>query len=134
MQKVAVLVDDDKDDLDLLSDCIRQVDERITCICFADAEEAMTYFASGASAAPTYIFLDVNMPKVRGDELLMELRKRRQFNVTIVAIYSTSMPSETSAEFIRQGADFALAKPSEYRKYFEDLQKILTAERLTVRT
>jgi CheY-like chemotaxis protein len=130
VKKVAVLVDDDRDDLDLLSECIREVDDTVDCICFTDPEEAINYFNSRISRVPTYIFLDVNMPKVTGELVLKELRSRGRFDPTIVIMYSTSMPLEATAEFIRLGADFALAKPNEYRIYFEDLRKILGTARL----
>ena len=59
-------VDDDKDDLDLLSEAIREVSPDFDFVTAHNGVEALALLNSDFFDLPAYIFLDINMPLMDG--------------------------------------------------------------------
>jgi CheY-like chemotaxis protein len=124
----AVLVDNDVDDLELLK---RQIDKHhanIRCICFDDPVDALRAITEEFIVAPDYIVTDVNMPKMNGDELVAELRKRPEFNHTVICVLSTHMPGDSVQKMKKIGADYAFQKPTEFILYKGILAEVFSKD------
>ena len=65
-----VLVEDDKDDQEIIKEVLHQVNIPNKLVCFANGQEALDYLKTTADQ-PFLIFCDVNMPLMDG----LELRK-----------------------------------------------------------
>jgi CheY-like chemotaxis protein len=74
MAMTILYADDDKDDRDLLSEALEQIDPSISCITAHDGKEALSILQENRTL-PDYIFLDVNMPVMDGKKCLTELKK-----------------------------------------------------------
>lgn len=130
MSKLAILIDDDKDDLELMEEVLQQIDSTLRYMRFSYPEEAMdALLRMENDQPPDYIFMDINMPKISGDMFLSMLRKRDGFNRCVITLYSTSMPEQTAQLLIRSGADHVFEKPVHMEVYFDVLQKILSGDR-----
>jgi CheY-like chemotaxis protein len=65
-----VLIDDDVDDLELLSNALRELQVKNEIIVFNDATKALNFFRE-METKPFFVLCDINMPNLNG----LELRK-----------------------------------------------------------
>lgn len=114
-------IDDDRDDREMFCDALKDIDPDIDCIGKESAEDALRYLNTSATL-PTYIFLDINMPKVGGIECLKTLKGNDKFAGIPVIIFSTSVNKNEIAQVRKLGADY-LAKDSTYSKYVASLKR-----------
>lgn len=112
MSKTVVLIDDDEDDLEFLKETLESIDASLCCICFSSPVEALQAISNRMIAIPSFVFTDVNMPRMRGEEVVQELRKRQEYNKTIITVSSTSMPEDVSKNLKNMGANYTFKKPS----------------------
>jgi CheY-like chemotaxis protein len=118
--KNIILVDDDVDDRDLFLEAMEFINPLAEIKTSKDGEELMEYLAT-VSKSPDVIFLDLNMPRKNGKECLKELRISKQFRLTPIVIFTTSLNPVDVQETFAQGATFFMRKPNS----FEELKQIL---------
>ncbi|MEJ1237388.1 response regulator [Chryseolinea sp. T2] len=124
-----IVIDDDLDDLDIMSDVIATVDPSVNCLTFKDPVEAVNELLSISGSPPRYIFIDHNMPIMRGDEVLKKLRADDRFQESIIVLISTSMPMTTSSLLYEGGANYAVEKPNRLANYYTLLKSIFRNHR-----
>ena len=66
-----IIIEDDLDDQDILTEVFKELNYRNEIIFFDDGEKALTYLTA-TEVEPFIIFSDINMPKLSG----MELREK----------------------------------------------------------
>lgn len=125
MSKTVILIDDDQDDLDLMKETIRKIDESIFCISFIYPEEALRVVNRELVIVPNFIFIDINMRGLTGDKLLKEFRKNKALDNAVITMFSTSMPSTVAQALKDSGADFTFQKPSRVTEYPKVIAPIL---------
>ena len=130
---VILLVDDDPGDQELtrraLQDDVLRADLRIV----SDGEEALDYlFQRGvyegfeAAPRPNLILLDLNMPKVSGQEVLAEIKQEPELNGIPVVILTTS---EQEADILRSynlGCNSYIQKPVDIDRFVECIRQLRT--------
>ena len=127
MAKTAILIDDDRDDLEFLQEAIKEVDKSLVCIPYVYCDEAIRDIATESKFIPNYIFIDINMPKISGDECLRLLRKNPNFDKVTITMFSTSMPNNVSQVLKTSGADFTFEKPHRLEAYHTILKRIFAS-------
>jgi len=115
-------VDDDLDDLTILSDAIEEVDPKMKCLLAKDGKDALALL-DDLIVLPDIIFLDINMPVMNGKEFL--LRKNPKLKDIPVVVYSTTLQPEEISEFFKLGANEFLPKPNRFNQLVEDLRLVL---------
>jgi CheY-like chemotaxis protein len=112
-----VLVDDSADDLVFARRLIDKAGLRHPVLAFLSSEDALAHFASLARSArtpaslfPGVIFLDVNMPRLNGFELLVRLRKDKAYGQAKVVMFSSSDQPKDQERARALGADHYLVK------------------------
>ena len=70
-------LDDDEDDRKLFAKATKEVDGTITCLSASDGMEGPVFLRDGRHEVPDFIFLDLRMPGITGEECLMPLKKSR---------------------------------------------------------
>jgi CheY-like chemotaxis protein len=111
MRMDILLVDDDEDDRKLFFDATREVDGTITCISVPNGEEALLYLKDEGNRLPDYIFLDLRMPGLSGEECLVEMKKEERLAPIPVIVYTTSRDVRESIRLKELGAAHFMSKP-----------------------
>jgi CheY-like chemotaxis protein len=75
---------------------------------------------------PDLIFLDLNMPKLNGKQVLREIKSRESLKAIPVIMYSTSFAPRDIEEIGQLGAAFHLLKPSRFDDLCRSLSEILS--------
>jgi CheY-like chemotaxis protein len=82
----------------------------------------MEYLNQEDAILPEVLFLDLNMPRKNGLEVLHEIKANPKFDAIAIAIYSTSSSEEHIEETFVSGANIYIKKPSD----FNTLKKVLS--------
>lgn len=126
MRKTVAIIDDDQDDLEIMEHVIKTIDPTIHCTSFIYPEEAINKFLTDDPAKlPGFVFIDINMPGLRGDKCLQVLRSNDSFEAVKIIMYSTSMPESIAEELKNSGANFVFEKPVRIKAYSEIISQIL---------
>jgi CheY-like chemotaxis protein len=117
MQKRLLLIDDDPDDVELFCEAVKEIGNA-ECNYTYNANDAIE-FLKNTFQKPDYIFLDVNLPRTNGKQLLVQLKNNPQYSDIPVIIYTNLKHPQQIEEFYKLGASFYLIKPAG----FEPLKK-----------
>jgi two-component system chemotaxis response regulator CheY len=71
------------------------------------------------------IFLDVNMPTMKGDECLEKIRANEQYNDIKVIMATTEAEKKTVMKIMKTGANGYLVKPFNYERVVKALLPIV---------
>lgn len=128
-QQTIVVIDDDLDDLDIMNEVISTVEPEAICVTFKDAKTAVSELLANRNLVPNYIFIDYNMPKMRGDACLEILRQVDHLRDSVIVMISTSMPDLTTSKLYKAGANYAVEKPRRLADYYTLLKSIFRNHR-----
>lgn len=71
-----LIIDDDVEDQEIFIEALSEVNADIICDSVISGEEAIAYLESVEKKLPELIFLDMNMPKLNGKQVLHEIKKK----------------------------------------------------------
>ena len=106
-----LLVDDDEDDRKLFFEAVGEVDKTIRCIEAIDGQQALLYLNDAANPLPDFIFLDLRMPGISGQQCLVEIRKGVRLASIPIIVYTTSRDVKESERLKELGATHFMSKP-----------------------
>lgn len=116
-----MIVDDDKDDIDIFIEAVNALDPSIKCHS-ANNGLAGLNLVNSLDQKPDYIFVDMNMPKISGKQFIAEIRKNSLFNKIKLVIYSTSKPNSNAL----YGADEFISKPTSQEELCLSVAKVIS--------
>lgn len=119
-----LFVDDDRDDYELFCEAMQSVNSAAKCLYVHDGTEAIK-FLNTATILPDYIFLDINMPIMGGEECLIAIKKKKHLRGIPIIMYSTTRNAVESETLKRLGAMDFIVKPGKYSDLVEILKKVL---------
>lgn len=125
MPKHILIVDDDPDDAELFIDGLRKVDGTIHCTHANNGHEALHLLRLNPDFRPDYIFLDLNMPRLNGKQLLGELKKFPELRNIPAIVYSTSKLKQDKEDTRRLGAVHFITKPYRLSELCESIRFVL---------
>ncbi len=123
-----LLVEDNPGDARLTQEAFRggSVPCRVEHV--TNGEEAMAYLRREGDYAdrprPHLILLDLNMPRMDGREVLVELSKEECFSSIPVIALTTSSAPEDIEECYRHGANAYVVKPPEFTVFMEKMRSL----------
>ena len=127
-QRPIFLVDDDPDDRMIFKLIFSEYKISRELIELGDGIELMEYLDTcHRDQIPALIFLDRNMPKMNGIQVLQLLKANFVYRHIPVVIFSNSRAPIDKSEAYQLGANFFITKPAhikDLRKMIEDLLKI----------
>lgn len=122
------IIDDDVEDQEIFMDAIKEVDKSIQIYSSTSGEDALKQLEREVVVLPDLIFLDLNMPKLNGKQVLREIKNTRSLKRIPVIMYSTSFAPTDIEEFRRLGAAHHLLKPSRFDDLCKSLNSILSKD------
>jgi len=114
-----LLIDDDRDEHEIFKSALLEYDPTISFFSAYDGQEGLDLLSKEHA---DYIFLDINMPRVNGIEVLRLLKKNDVLKDIHVIMYSTSDGRGFKKMSLDLGAENYFTKPTTYRgmnKLFE---------------
>ncbi len=125
LYKVVLLIDDDKEDQEIFSDAVREVDSTVRFLGEYNSDQVVTNLTTAKHELPELIFLDMNMPRLNGKELLIELKRDPGTTAIPVVMCSTYFGDVDVKEIKRLGAVHYLVKPTRFIDLCEAIGRIL---------
>lgn len=107
-----LLVDDDEDDRQLFIEATKEVDDTITCHPVSDGMKALAYLRDDRNGLPDFIFLDLYMTGLSGEECLAEIKNEMRAAGVPVIVYTDSRDVCDSVKLKQQGAAHFASKPA----------------------
>jgi CheY-like chemotaxis protein len=130
MKKLTVfLIDDDLDDQEIFSYIISDAYSNIECV-FADDGLSALRKMQDVSFVPHIIFIDFNMPRMNGLEILSEIKKNNRLSDTPVYMYSTSKESSMVEACMNLGADGFIKKQTDTDLAKQEFKNIIAQLKL----
>ncbi len=120
------LVDDDSEEADLFADAASKVNQTVEIVWYADVMEALENLLKEDVEAPVLLFLDLNIPKVSGKDLLRLLRQNKATSQIPVVIYSTSISKKDIEDTAPYNVTSYLQKPEDFTTLCNKLAALLT--------
>ena len=120
---IILCIDDDPDDTDFFCEAIKEVSPEAKCVTANDGLSALKVLRS--EELPDVIFLDINMPRMSGREVLMQIKKSYKLSQIPIIIYSTTILPRDVDNFRNLGAHDVLAKYIKLKDLCDALQVIL---------
>lgn len=124
-----LLVEDNPTDILLAEEAFKMVDLPHTLHVVKDGVEAIKFLAklNGFANAPRpdFIFLDLNLPRKSGHEVLREIKAKEELRSIPVIILSTSDALEDVEHAYQNHANCYMVKPTNYDCCIESLNNLL---------
>jgi CheY-like chemotaxis protein len=122
------IIDDDIEDQEIFIEAVREVSEHIYCSSSTGGEDALSHLEHKLKSLPDLIFLDLNMPKLNGKQVLREIKNIPELKSIPVIMYSTSFAPRDIEEIKQIGAAHHLLKPSRFNDLCVALNTILAKD------
>jgi len=119
---VVLHIDDDPDDLEIFYKAVKTVNPLARCLLARDGREALNILRD--AIVPDYIFLDVNMPRMNGKDVLAELRENRRLETVRVVMYSGHLHPRDAEEYSALGATQFLSKQNDFQRLCSSLEAL----------
>ncbi len=118
-----LLIDDDKDDLDMLSEALQGKGIRTSS--FESGKNAVYYLGmlSANNDLPGMIIMDYNMPGNNGQEILVLLKNDRVTCSIPVIMYSTGLTEASSKQLEALGALYCFTKSASMPEFTLQIEK-----------
>jgi len=130
-KKVILLVEDNENDETLMVQALKKNHITNEIVVARDGEEALNYlFGRGpyvsrdVSLQPQVIFLDLNLPKINGHEVLKRLRADPRSQRIPVVVLTTSDEENDILSSYSLGANSYVRKPLEFQQLIVAVQQL----------
>jgi CheY-like chemotaxis protein len=120
---VVLCIDDDPEDTDFFCEALQSVRPDAQCLIANDGLTALKILRS--QPHPDVIFLDINMPRMSGRELLIQIKKNYKWSQLPIIIYSTTILPPDADSYKMLGAQDVLKKHVKFLDLCDALQVIL---------
>jgi len=134
MPSTILVAEDDPDDRFLMGRAFRELDIRAVLRFVGDGEELMRYLAGDDAgrdqeenfSPPGLLFLDLNMPKKDGREVLLAIRSDPRFRDLSIVVWTTSNRAADKVFCKENGASSYVTKPHTYTELVKAIQKVVS--------
>ncbi len=127
--KVILLVEDNRDDVDLTIRGLKQGKILNEVVVAHDGAEALDYlFGTGKYVGrdqrplPAVVLLDLKLPKIEGLEVLRRIRANEITKLLPVVILTSSKEERDLIEGYRNGANSYVRKPVDFNQFADSIQ------------
>jgi CheY-like chemotaxis protein len=118
-----LLVEDNPADADLVEEALAEAQLNCDLSIVRDGMQAIEYIesldADVSRRVPDLVLLDLNLPKIRGEQVLNRLRSSPKFQAAKVLVISSSNEPTDRESSIKLGADEYFRKPSSLQQFMK---------------
>ena len=118
-----LLIEDNPADVELVEEALAEAALDCGLSVMRDGQQAIDYIehieTEPACRFPDLILLDLNLPKVSGEEVLNRMRSSRKCKAAKVLIISSSDAPSDRARLMKLGANEYFHKPSSLKQFME---------------
>ena len=118
-----LLVEDNEDD-ELLMQRAFKVNRFANEIVVARTGEQAVEWLSSATALPSLVLLDLNLPKMSGLDVLREIRRHDRTHLLPVVVLTSSKQDEDVIESYALGANAYVRKPVDFAAFTEAVKTL----------
>jgi DNA-binding NtrC family response regulator len=121
-----IIIEDDLDDQDILTDIFKELDYHNEIIFFGDSLEALDYLTN-TDIEPFLVLSDINMPKLNGMELREKVHNNEDLRKKSIPylFFSTSAEQSHVIEAYSRSIQGFFIKPNNYDKLKSIIKKIV---------
>lgn len=119
-EAIVFYLDDDQEDLLFFKDAASLVAKEVKVKTRTNSDELL-HDLQNPPPVPSAIFLDINMPKRNGLDVLTSIRNKSEFDHIPVIIFTTSNSPDVIDKSKQLGANLFITKPTN----FSDLKKAI---------
>lgn len=119
------MIDDDTDEHEIFRMAIGDLKEPVRCLYFTDCDSALAYFPQPNATPPSWVFVDLKLPRLYGDECLRQLQQLRQFDSPFLVVYSSSLPDDLQQKLANSGVDKVIQKTDSIPELARQIQEIV---------
>lgn len=125
--KVLLVVEDNPGDVRLIKEALRESALDLTILVARDGYQVLEHMADWEKDSPVQkpdlIFLDLNLPRLTGQELLTSLKTKKSTRKIPVVIFSSSEAEDDILNSYHKQANCYITKPLELTNYLEVIQR-----------
>lgn len=121
-----LLIDDDEEDQEIFKDALKEVDPTLHCAVADDGETALVLLHNDTVIKPDLIFIDMNMPRLNGKQVLEAIKFSGTLNDVPVVMYSTFFGAKDIEEIKALGAVHHMVKATRFDELCTSLRTILS--------
>jgi len=124
--RTILCIDDDADDLQLLSEAVQRIDPHCQIIKAFDGLHGLALLQEmhQQQQLPSLIVMDINMPKLDGKQTFVRLQATDYFATIPVVVFSTSSSPMDKLFFQSKGATF-ITKPIRFEQLLQVASEML---------
>ncbi|MCE7073754.1 response regulator [Dyadobacter sp. CY327] len=121
-----VIIEDDMDDQDILSEIFKELDYKNDLVFFGDGVQALEYLTN-IDIEPFLVLSDINMPKLNGMELYEKIHNNEDLRLKSIPylFFSTSAEQKHVINAYSKSIQGFFIKPSNYDKLKKMIVKIV---------
>ncbi|MEO7922905.1 MAG: response regulator [Chitinophagaceae bacterium] len=123
-----LLVEDNEGDIILTIEALKEARINNTIDVVRDGEQAMCYLKKEGeysnASTPDLILLDINLPKIDGKEVLLNIKNDERLRVIPVVMLTTSDSEKDIFESYHNHANCYITKPVGFRSFIEVIHTI----------
>lgn len=121
-----ILIEDDADDQEILSDVFKTLNYKNEIIFFSDGEKALNYL-SETNIEPFIIFSDINMPRLTGLELRAMVHQNEDLRLKSIPylFFTTSADQKHVVEAYSKSIQGFFIKPLSFQELKETIKSIV---------
>jgi two-component system, chemotaxis family, response regulator Rcp1 len=123
-----LLVEDNPDDVLLITEAFKENNVRTHLNTVGDGEEALNYLNQTGkytgAAAPDFIILDLNLPRMDGRDFLRRIKEENLFKSIPIIVLTSSRSDLDIREVWALNANCYIVKPLDMDGYIETVKKI----------
>ena len=121
--KTYFLIDDDSDDRMIFKESLEYLQLPINYVEAHDGQQALEMIKQ--ITVPDMVFLDLNMPKVGGYEVLVQIKKNPMYTSVPVYMYTTSSNPFDKNRCIQAGAKGFVTKHDSFEDLCRELKNLV---------
>ncbi len=122
--KRILLVEDDKNDIDLTLRALKKSRVANEVDVARDGEEALDVLMNPDEELPQLVLLDLKLPKIHGLDVLEKIRKTERTRLLPVVILTSSNEESDRVKGYDRGANSFIVKPVDFSQFSKSVEQL----------